>query len=115
MLNNMFIDRYKISKCEKIFSWFQMIISFMALSINLLLLINDYNICNNIENINDIKYCISISSTTNIIVIFNMMIQPIIFMNGYNNLRLNFCSSKRIKYIENKIDNIYNDCIIDEI
>tara|TARA_Y100001970_G_C13542186_1_gene512827 strand:- start:1 stop:342 length:342 start_codon:yes stop_codon:yes gene_type:complete len=113
MLNDIFIDGYKITKCNRLCSWFQMICSFMALTINILLLINNANICNNSKDINEIQYCVSTLSNTNLIIIINMMIQPIVFMNGYNTLRLKCCSSKRIQYIEHKIDTMYNDSIID--
>jgi len=46
-------------------------------------------------------------------VIFNIFIQPIIFLHGYNTLRLNCCSSKRIQYIEYKIDKLENSHILD--
>ena len=54
----------------------------------------------------NINICIENVYSSMFIILFNMTIQPIIFFHGYNTLRLNCCSSKRIKYIEDEIDNI---------
>ena len=96
---------YQINKCNKCCAWFQMIIALLGILFNFLLIASNINQCNNITDTN-IEMCIENVYVCMFIVTFNMTIQPLVFFHGYNTLRLNVCSSKRFKYIEDKIEQI---------
>ena len=118
MLNNVLVSNdyeyeYNISRCNKCCSWFQMIISCIALNVNFILLIYITTICNFALDITDLQICMKGFTKIMVLVIFNIVIQPIVFLHGYNTLRLNCCSSKRIQYIEYKLDKLENCHILD--
>ena len=98
-------SRYIITRSERCCAWFQILVSVLGILSNFIIIISNIKNCNTITDMN-INMCIENVYSSMFIVLFNMTIQPLIFFHGYNTLRLNCCSSKRVKYIEDKIDNI---------
>ena len=98
-------SRYTITRGERCCAWFQIILSVLGILFNFTITISNIKKCNTITDMN-INMCIENVYSSMFIILFNMTIQPLIFFHGYNTLRLNCCSSKRIMYIEDEIDNI---------
>jgi len=98
-------SRYIITRGERCCAWFQIIVSVLGILSNFAIIISNIKICNTITDMN-INMCVENVYSSIFIILLNMTIQPLIFFHGYNTLRLNCCSSKRVKYIEGEIDNI---------
>ena len=113
LVSNDYEYEYNISRYNKCCSWIQMIVPCIALNVNFILLIYITSECNSSSDITDLQICMKGFTKIMVSVIFNIFIQPIIFLHGYNTLRLNCCSSKRIQYIEYKIDKLGNSHILD--
>ncbi len=98
-------SRYIITRGQRSCAWFQIIVSVLGILSNFVIIISNIKNCNTITDVN-INMCIENVYSSMFIILFNMTIQPLIFFHGYNTLRLNCCSSKRVQYIEDEIDNI---------